>query len=204
VDVRVVAATHRDLEAMTQAGTFRMDLLYRLNTVTLRIPPLRARTVEIPVLADLFLQEASRGTGVMVHGFTPSAMERLKSYHWPGNVRELRNVVERAVMVARGPQIQPEDLPGPIRDYEDVSVASPERGARVKAEAGLPGPARTYAELQDQLKSFSQERERELLLEALRRHDGNQTEAARDLQMPLRTLVHKIRALGLKKKYEAD
>jgi len=206
VDVRVVAATYRDLEAMTQAGTFRMDLLYRLNTLTLRIPPLRARTVEIPVLADLFLQEAGRGTGVMVHGFTPMAMELLKTYHWPGNVRELRNVVERAVMIARGAQIQPEDLPDHIQDYEEASIPPPDRGARqkTKEEPLGPGPARTYAELQDQLKTFTQERERELLLEALRRHGGNQTEAARDLQMPLRTLVHKIRLLGLKKKYEAD
>jgi two-component system, NtrC family, response regulator AtoC len=204
VDVRVVAATHRDLEAMTQAGTFRMDLLYRLNTVTLSIPPLRARAVEIPVLADLFLQEASRGTGVMVHGFTPDAMERLKGYHWPGNVRELRNVVERAVMIARGPKIQTEDLPEHIRDYEEVSIPPPDRASRPKEEAFDARGARTYAEFQDQLKSWTQEREKELLLDALRRHDGNQTEAARDLQMPLRTLVHKIRALGLKKKYEAD
>jgi DNA-binding NtrC family response regulator len=204
VDVRVVAATHRDLEAMTQAGTFRMDLLYRLNTVTLRIPPLRARSVEIPVLADLFLHEASRGTGVVVHGFSPSAMERLKTYHWPGNVRELRNVVERAVMIARGPQIQPEDLPETIREYEETSLGPPDRLARPKGEAGGARSAKTYAELQDQLKSLAQERERELLLDALRRHGGNQTEAARDLQMPLRTLVHKIRTLGLKKKYEAD
>ncbi|HEY8211712.1 MAG TPA: sigma 54-interacting transcriptional regulator [Myxococcaceae bacterium] len=207
VDVRVVAATHRDLEAMTAAGTFRMDLLYRLNTVTLRIPPLRARTVEIPVLADLFLQEAGRVTGVTVTGVSPAAMELLKAYHWPGNVRELRNVVERAVMIAHGSQIQPEDLPEHIRDYEEASIPPP--GAAPASSAREKNPfdarsARTYAELQDKLKDWTQEKERELLLDALQRHGGNQTEAARALQMPLRTLVHKIRALGLKKKYESE
>jgi len=204
VDVRVVAATHRDLEAMTAAGTFRMDLLYRLNTIMLRIPPLRARTMEIPVLAELFLQEASHGTGVAVQGFSPEALERLKTYHWPGNVRELRNVVERAVMIAQGPEIQPEDLPEHIRDYDEASLPAPELTTTTREKERFSVKGGTYAELQTRLRDFTRERERELLLDALQRHGGNQTEAARSLQMPLRTLVHKIRTLGLKKKYGTD
>ncbi|HVE81884.1 MAG TPA: sigma-54 dependent transcriptional regulator, partial [Myxococcales bacterium] len=200
VDVRVVAATHRDLETMTTAGTFRMDLLYRLNTVTLRIPPLRARTMEIPALADLFLREAAQGT-TAIQGISSAAMDRLKAYHWPGNVRELRNVIERAVMIAQGPQIQPEDLPEHISEYEEASMPPPPPGPRGEPPAA---GASTYAELQEQIRDWTRERERELLLDALRRHGGNQTEAARELQMPLRTLVHKIKTLGLKKKYESD
>ena len=165
--MRVVAATHRDLEAMNAAGTFRMDLLYRLNTVTLRIPPLRARTMEIPALADLFLQEAGRATGVTVTSFSSAAMERLKAYHWPGNVRELRNVVERAVMISQASQIQPEDLPEHIRDYEEASIPQPNAALASQGKDPFSGKsARTYGELQDQLRDFTQDRERELLVDA--------------------------------------
>jgi DNA-binding NtrC family response regulator len=196
VDVRVVAATHRDLEAMCSAGTFRLDLLYRLNTVTLRIPPLREREQEIPILAEMFLTEANQAAGGAVKGISTAAMERLRAYAWPGNVRELRNVIERAVMISRDSLIQPEDLPEPIR------AGSSDRGRGGGEAAFHISGERSYAEFQEQLRQWTKERERELLVDALRRHGGNQTEAARSLRMPLRTLVHKIRTLGIKKKFE--
>src|SRR5207237_5928998 len=102
VDVRVIAATHRDLEAMVEAGRFRQDLLFRLNTMTLRIPPLRERVDEIRPLAERFLKDAARHNGSAVRAIDPEALAALEAYSWPGNVRELRNVIERAVVLAEG------------------------------------------------------------------------------------------------------
>ena len=110
VDVRVIAATHRDLEAMVAAGRFREDLLYRLNTMTLRIPPLRERVDEIAPLAERFLKDANEQAGTSVRTIDPRAMTALESYSWPGNVRELRNAIERAVVLAEGGAITPADL----------------------------------------------------------------------------------------------
>jgi DNA-binding NtrC family response regulator len=176
VDVRVIAATHRDLEAMVEAGRFREDLLYRLNPVTVRIPPLRERIDEIVPLAERFLEDASRQAQSPVRAIDADAVEALRAYGWPGNVRELRNVIERAVALAEGKTVTLADLPERVRAGE---VERPEPGGGIK----------------DQLRRY----EAELILAALRKHDGNQTAAARALDMPLRTLVHKIKALGIKK-----
>ncbi|HMG21834.1 MAG TPA: sigma 54-interacting transcriptional regulator, partial [Kofleriaceae bacterium] len=115
VDVRVIAATHRDLEGMVEAGRFRQDLWYRLNTVTLRIPPLRERVDEIRPLAERFLKEARRQAGSDVRTIDPRALAALEGYGWPGNVRELRNVIERAVVLAEGSTITPADLTDRVR-----------------------------------------------------------------------------------------
>lgn len=110
VDVRIIAATNRDIEAAVEEGTFRRDLFYRLNVLPLRIPPLRSRAEDIPQLANHFLKRFNRETKKVVRGFTDGAMETLLSYSWPGNVRELENAVERAVVVCRGEYIEAEDL----------------------------------------------------------------------------------------------
>src|SRR5205085_5969674 len=115
VDVRVIAATHRDLEAMVDAGRFRQDLLYRLNTMTLRIPPLRERVDEIRPLAERFLKDACRQAGIPGKSIDPEALAALESYAWPGNVRELRNAIERAVVLAEGAAITLPDLTDRIR-----------------------------------------------------------------------------------------
>src|SRR5262249_55225797 len=117
IDVRVLAATHRDLDAMSEAGSFRRDLFFRLNTMEIPIPPLRDRSEDIPPLAARFLaQEAERaGRGRMT--IDPDALALLERHAWPGNVRELRNVVERAVAIADGDAITAQDLPERIRAH---------------------------------------------------------------------------------------
>jgi DNA-binding NtrC family response regulator len=188
VDVRVVAATHRDLEQMADAATFRRDLFYRLNAMTLRVPPLRERRDEIAALSDLFLEEASRGNGVAVRGFDPRARELLRTYAWPGNVRELRNVIERAVLVCTGDLVQPEDLGERLARIESTSVPP---------DGDPPSATDADADFKDRVRQY----ETELILEALRRAGGNQTQAAKYLRMPLRTLVHKMKAHGIRKLY---
>jgi DNA-binding NtrC family response regulator len=116
VDVRVVAATHRDLEAMCHEGTFRSDLFYRLHGVTIHLPALRERQDEIRPLAEAFLRDACRENGRHVRGIADDALNALVRWRWPGNVRELKNVVERAVVVARGDVVTLADLPERMRD----------------------------------------------------------------------------------------
>jgi two-component system, NtrC family, response regulator AtoC len=196
VDVRVIAATHRDLEGMVDAGRFRQDLLYRLNTVTLRIPPLRERVDEIRPLAERFLKEARRQAGTDVRTIDPRALAALEGYSWPGNVRELRNVIERAVVLAEGQAIMPEDLTDRVRG-----------GSRVVGTAGplaTPDPSEPSDAVDPpgDYKEHVRRYEAELILRALHKHNGNQTEAARALNLPLRTLVHKIQTYGIKKKFD--
>ena len=188
VDVRVVVATHRDLEAMVEQGTFRQDLWFRLNPMTLTIPPLRDRAEDIDPLIDRFLAEAAREAGTRVRGIEPDARERLHLYAWPGNVRELRNVIERAVVVALNETIGLADLPQKLR-------------------GGAPSPAVTDAAPQAPDADFKERvraYETRLILDALSQAEGNQTRAAQILRMPLRTMVHKIKAYGIKKPGDAD
>ncbi len=189
VDVRVIAATHRDLEAMVAAGRFREDLLYRLNTMTLRIPPLRERVDEIRALAERFLKDANDQAGTSVRTIDPRAMSALESYSWPGNVRELRNAIERAVVLAEGNAITPADL-------TDRITGGSMRAQTVDPEAAESGDM--PADHKEHLKRY----EAQLILKALHKHNGNQTEAAKALGLPLRTLVHKIQTYGIKKKFD--
>jgi DNA-binding NtrC family response regulator len=187
IDVRVIAATHRDLEAMVEAGRFRQDLLYRLNTMTLRLPPLRERVEEIGPLAERFLREASKQAGVDVREFAPDALAALERYAWPGNVRELRNAIERAVVLAEGRAITLADLTDRIRGASRAPAG----------EAGDPG-----SEVPTDYREHVRRYETELIVRALHKANGNQTEAAKALGLPLRTLVHKITTYGIKKRFE--
>jgi two-component system response regulator AtoC len=184
VDVRVIAATHRDLEAMVEAGRFRQDLLYRLNTVTVRIPPLRERVDEIKPLAERFLKDAKGA----VKTIEPKALEALEAYSWPGNVRELRNVIERAVVLAEGKAITLADLTEKVRGGTRAASQNDENSVE---EAG------GTADYRERVRKF----EMDLIIRALHRANGNQTEAAKALNLPLRTLVHKIQTYGIKKKF---
>ena len=188
VDVRVLAATHRDLDQMVQAGTFRQDLLYRLNTMVLRIPPLRERTEEIEPLAELFRKEAARADNAPVSAISAGAVQMLLVYAWPGNVRELRNAIERAVVVCRGDTIEIEDLSERIRGP----------APSIETAVSQPPPSGD-TDFKDRVRVY----ETDLILDALRRAAGNQTQAARLLRMPLRTLVHKIKTYGIRKLYDA-
>ena len=115
VDVRIVAATHQDLEALIQAGRFREDLYYRLNVIRLQTPALRQRREDIFELAVFFLNEHAERTGKLLTHIEPEAVEMLMAYDWPGNIRELENVIERAVVLADGPAVTVDDLPPEVR-----------------------------------------------------------------------------------------
>jgi len=193
VDVRIVTATHRDLEAMAAEGTFREDLLYRLDGTTLHVPPLRERPEDVEALAVQFIAEACEGDGVPRKTLSLGAMHVLLSYAFPGNVRELRNAMVRAVVVAEGPTIEAQDLPGKMR----VSTAASAPAAPLADAAPPSAPGDFRERVREELQRF----ETKMITLALARAGGNQTLAARELNLPLRTLTHKIRELGIKKTF---
>jgi transcriptional regulator with PAS, ATPase and Fis domain len=123
VDVRMIAASNKDLKPLVDAGTFREDLYYRLNVVTINIPPLRERPEDIPVLAQFFVQKYGATKEKPVTGISPEAMGLLTKYHWPGNVRELEHVIERAIVLTPHPAILPHDLPESIRSTTSQGTA---------------------------------------------------------------------------------
>jgi Nif-specific regulatory protein len=178
VNVRIVAATNRNLEKEVAEGRFREDLYYRLKVFPIRVPPLRERRDDIPLLATAFLQRFSAEVGKSAAGFAQQAMELLKSYDWPGNVRELQNEVQRLVIqVDTGAYVTPELLSPRVRQIEGVME-------RVRPTKG------TLKEMMDQL-------ERWLLIEALREHGNNKTAAAKSLGITREGLHKKLRAFGL-------
>ncbi|WP_437594003.1 sigma 54-interacting transcriptional regulator [Sorangium sp. So ce1000] len=193
VDVRIVATTYRDLEAMCEAGTFRSDLLYRLNAVPLRIPPLCERREDIGPLAQRFLRQANEVHRRNVRSLDPETLALLEQYPWPGNVRELRSAIERAVVIARGHVITPLDLPESIHSLAARKRSTPPPD-RPLAEPAGPGSAPTIG-----LKAQMDRLEAEIILDALRGTNGNLAMAARRLRMPLRTLQEKIASHGLKR-----
>ena len=195
VDVRVVAATHRDLEALRDAGAFRPDLYYRLGVITLAIPALRDRVEDIEPLAWRFVAGAG---GDRVRGIEADALARLRAYAWPGNVRELRNVIERAVVLTKSEWICEADLPAQVREVRPAppraQVAGAARGAAFlepREAVSTPGLSELRAQLQDH--------ESRSILETLQAVGWNQSEAARRLGIPIRTLANKVKARGLKK-----
>ena len=183
VDVRLVAATHRDLESAIQSGTFRSDLYYRLNGVSIAIPPLRARTGEIEALAATVARRACEESGRPPVPLSAETLALLRVHAWPGNVRELRNVIERAVALATGDRIEPRHLLEP-------SLARPAR-----APAPAVPPASPAGSLSEEVSDLEKKR----ILDALERSGGNQSKAATELGMPRRTLVRRLRAYGLTK-----
>jgi len=169
VDVRILAATNRDLAAEVKAGNFREDLYYRLNVVTLFVPPLRERKGDIPLLVAHFVSKFAEKNRRTVEAVTPRCMELLVQYGWPGNVRELENAIERGVILMRGDQLSEKSLPLPIQKQEEKE---PENNA---------GPA-----------SSLQEAERLLILQTLEETGGNKSEAARRLGITRKTLQNKL------------
>ena len=199
IDVRFIAATNRDLEEEASRGTFRQDLFFRLNGLTLAIPPLRERTGEIAALADTFIRQAcSEGTR-SPPTFTPAAMEHLLRYAWPGNIRELKNVVERALVLSDGPEIWPEHLPldkmktMPRVATEDTpSEAEPAPASVVDGSTQRIGTRRAPV-----LDEVERQTERQRIVDALAANAGNQTRAAQSLGMPRRTFVSKLETYGI-------
>jgi two-component system response regulator PilR (NtrC family) len=173
IDARVIAATNRDLKQMSNDGTFREDLFYRISVIPIHLPPLRERPEDIPELANHFVAKFCEQTGRRL-SIAPKAMQLLEKYMWSGNVRELEHTIERAVALERGDEIQPERLPEHITNY------NPER---INAEFDLPD---TGLNLTAHLENL----EKTYVVEALRKTAGNQTRAADLLQMQVRSLRH--------------
>jgi two-component system response regulator AtoC len=195
VDTRVVGATARDLEAAVAAGRFREDLYYRLNVVRVRIPPLRDRTEDIPLLAAALVARAAARLGRPVEGLSPDALDALHAQRWPGNVRELENTLERAVLVASGPRVSREDLgfpPAALAAAEGSSSAgagpSPQGLVHFGPDDGREGLS---------IKRWSAELERHLIAAALVRTGGNRTAAARLLDLSVKALAYKCRDYGI-------
>jgi DNA-binding NtrC family response regulator/pSer/pThr/pTyr-binding forkhead associated (FHA) protein len=187
IDVRVVAATHRDLADMVAAGKFREDLLYRLNALTLHVPPLRERREEILPLAELFLLRARERWGASPTQLAANAREALLAYGWPGNVRQLKNVIERSVVLCAGAAIQLEDLPSVL--WEPTSEVSAEALPALMDE----GPSLHARPLSERMREF----EIAAIREALERCERSPARAAQILGLPRRTLAHKIQVYGL-------
>lgn len=173
IDARVIAATNRNLKQMSEDGTFREDLFYRISVIPIHLPPLRDRAEDIPALVDHFMRKFCDQSGKSLT-LSPIAMQLLEKYAWHGNVRELEHTVERAVALERGDEIQPERLPDHITNY------NPDR---IKAEFDLPEDG---INLVTHLESL----EKTYVVEALRQSSGNQTKAAELLKMPVRSLRH--------------
>jgi DNA-binding NtrC family response regulator len=175
VDVRLIAATNRDLRAALEDGTFREDLYYRLNVVPIDVPPLREHKEDIPDLALHFLAKYSKESGKEIKGIAPQAVKQLTNFHWPGNVRELENIIERAVTFASGNALEPADI---HLDTESsrVPVATP----------AFLSPGTTLDQWED-----------EMIREALRRANGNKSQAARLLGLSRNALRYRLSKIGI-------
>jgi DNA-binding NtrC family response regulator len=191
VDVRVVAATNRDLRAMVEQGTFREDLFYRLNVVNIRIPPLRERREDIPEILDYYLKKSASDNGKDVADISPEALGVLMAYDWPGNVRELRNCVERMVVFARGTTLTMTDVPADIRS----AVGEQFEAKTMPPKAAEAAPAEPLVNVGFNVK----ENEKSLILKALEECGGNRSQAALKLNISRRTLYRKLHEYGLAK-----
>ena len=176
VDTRVIVATNKNLEKEIQEGRFREDLYYRLNVVTVDVPPLRQRREDIPLLADFFLKQYAEKNRRPIEGFTPRATDLLMRHDWPGNVRELENIIERAVIMARGEMITPMEFPIDLQNLDEDLKAS-----RIDLT-----PGRSLKEV-----------EKVVILRTLEEVEGNRTHAARILGISRRTLQLKLKEYGI-------
>lgn len=190
VDVRVIAATNRDLEKAVQEKQFREDLYYRLNVVPILLPSLRERREDIPLLVSHFLNKSTLENAKKVRYVSDAAMEYLLNYYWPGNIRELENAVERAVILCKGDTLEPDlfPIPGPKGHPAAIHLKAPELAPEQKGHEVLPGG----------LPGAVEKLEQQLIQEALEKTGGNQRKAAKALGITERILGYKIKTYGLK------
>jgi len=179
VDVRVVAATNRDLRAMVADGRFRDDLYYRINVLSVDVPPLRERREDIPVLIDFFIKKHTRNTSRLVRGLTPETKKLMMDYSWPGNVRQLESAIERAILLCEGDQITIEDLPLEVRQESQPAA---------EGAFKLPPEGINFEDV-----------ERDLIIQAMEQSDYNITKAAKLLGLTFRTLQYRLEKFGIKK-----
>ncbi len=203
-DVRLIAATNRDLERLVAAGRFRPDLFYRLNVYTIRLPPLRERGEDLPLLVEYFLERINRELGKEVHRLAPLSLELLQRYHWPGNLRELQSVLKQALLQTTGPILLPEFLPS------FLSAAPP--GLSASTAPSTLAVADLESFIQERLKAGSNDlyaewqarTDRHLLTQVLHHTGGNLSQAARILGINRITLRGKVKTLGIRSPTSTD
>lgn len=179
VDVRVIAATNRDLRAMVADGRFRDDLYYRINVLSIDVPPLRERREDIPVLIDYFLKKHTKNTSRPVNGLTPETKKLMNDYSWPGNVRQLESAIERAILLSEEDLITPDDLPTEL--HQEVGPAA-------EGAFKLPAEGINFEDV-----------ERNLITQAMEQTDYNITKAAKLLGLTFRTLQYRLEKFGIRK-----
>jgi len=182
VDVRIIAATNRNLDEEVKKGNFRMDLLYRLNVFVLTVPPLRERKEDIPLLADHFIEKYNKMQGVHIRSISREAMDKLIHYEWPGNIRDLENAIQSAMILSLDGVIRTEELPLRVRGYE----AAEETDLSDKEDFG-----------DRNMKEVSARAEKELIQEVLTKHKFNRTLVAKELNISRKTLFNKMKRYGL-------
>ncbi len=188
VDVRIIAATNKDLEGEIDRGAFRQDLFYRLNVVSVVIPPLRERSTDVPQLVEHLVKKSSEGSGKRIRGITNEAMRLLMTYHWPGNVRQLEAVIERAMLLSNGREIEPYDLPIEVRFFDLPAQAVPPTARDRKFGIEIPAEGISFEEL-----------ERDLIVQAMEKSDWVMTKAARLLGLSYRTLQYRLEKFRIKR-----
>jgi transcriptional regulator with PAS, ATPase and Fis domain len=180
VDTRTILATNADLEPLVKSGAFRQDLFYRINVVTIRIPPLRARAGDIPVLAQSLLERHRASSGRPIIGMSDEAMAALVKYDWPGNVRELENAIERAVVLCRGAKVEASDLPETVQGYRPaLPREAVEESTAMPLSMALEGP------------------EKRIIESSLKRNAWNRQATARELGIDRTTLYKKMIKYGI-------
>ena len=189
-DVRIICATNRPLQDMVASGAFRQDLYFRLNVMQIELPPLRGRVEDVPLLAQHFVQRYRRTTGNGIQGIDAQAMSALMHYSFPGNIRELQNIIERAFIICREPNICLKALPGCVLDAAPPAVKN---GNGINGANGL-APGATAQQLRlDPI----HESERNTIMSVLRRNEGNRSRAAAELGVHRSTLIRKIKRYGI-------
>jgi DNA-binding NtrC family response regulator len=179
VDVRIIAATNRNLEEEVKAGRFRLDLLYRLNIFTIHIPPLRERKDDVPQLVDFFIRKHNRALNLSVQSITRSAMDRIMAYDWPGNVRDLENAIQSGMILTPDGIIQTAHLPLRVKGYEQADTTTVIRTEN------------------NSIREMNAQVEKEVILEALKKHNYNRTLTAEDLGISRKTLFNKMKRYEL-------
>ena len=193
VDVRIIAATNRNLEQMLKEGKFREDLYYRLKVIPIVCPPLRERRADIETLALHFMRRAALTSGRKLKGISPEALEALQSYSWPGNIRQLEWAIERAVLLGETEEIELNDLPPEVLELVPAGSLQPEAGGAAAAPAREAGLEPIIPE------GSWEEHEKAKIIEALQRTNGNITRAAQLLGMTFRTLQYRLEKFGIKR-----
>jgi two-component system nitrogen regulation response regulator NtrX len=202
VDVRVIAATNKNLEEAIQRGEFREDLYFRLNVIPIQVPPLRERREDIPLLVQHFAKHTSEEHNLKPKRFDPRAMETLQRYRWRGNIRELRNTIERLMIMAPGDLVRVEDLPAEVRGDSPAPRPTAPQMEPAAAAGQAPVTSTSPTPAPGTLREFKEAAERAFLVEKLRENNWNISKTAEALDTPRSNLYKKLEQYGIKQEVD--